>query len=366
LNVKLPPVCRRISRAVLRRWRGCRVEVSLMALRRARRHSGGLPVVWLGGLLLAVVLTGCNGTIEAYRSLSGANKNDPDPATAPFTANLNQAETGDYPNLASVPSPPIIASTIVERQALTASLTGARTSTQSNGGTAAPGPVPPLPQIPPSIAAPDIASVPGVPAPPPRTPLPPMRPMDEPPSSLPSNTTMQTPAMASLPGVEASHSAPKQGQVSTMPQPASAELPSTKVQSGNPSPAPPVATLAPVKPPPELASRPPPKLPPVPMTVASLDVAPGSAALADDMRPRLADIVAQYKQKPRTVRVVSYAAPATGGAEQLNSFRSALDRAQVVAKELTGAGIPANKIQTEAAPSGPSAPVGRVEVQLLP
>jgi hypothetical protein len=337
-----------------------------MALRRARRHSGGSLAVWLGGLLLAVALTGCNGTIAAYRSLTGIDKNDPDPATAPFTANLDKAETGDYPNLASVPSPPIIASTLAERQALTASLTGARTSTQAKGGTAAPGPVPPPPQIPPSIAAPDIASVPGVPVPPPQTPLPPMRPMDEPPSALPANTTMQIPAMASLPGVEASHPAPAIGQVSTMPQPASAALPPTKVQSGNPEPPPPVATLPPVKPPPELASHPPPKLPPVPMTVASLDVAPGAAAIADDMRPRLADIVAQYKQKPRTVRVVSYAAPATGGAEQLNSFRSALDRAQIVAKELTGAGIPANKIQTEAAPSSPSAPIGRVEVQLLP
>jgi hypothetical protein len=102
------------------------------------------------------------------------------------------------------------------------------------------------------------------------------------------------------------------------------------------------------------------------MTVASLDVAPGAAGLADDMRSRLSGIVAQYKEKPRTVRVVSYAAPGNGGTEQLNSFRSALDRAQIVAKELTDAGIPANKIQTEASPSGVNAPTGRIEVQLLP
>ena len=104
----------------------------------------------------------------------------------------------------------------------------------------------------------------------------------------------------------------------------------------------------------------------MPITVASLDVTPGTAALGGDMRPRLADVVAQYKDKTRTVRIVSYAAPGTGGAEQLNSFRSALDRAQIVAKELTDAGIPANRIQTEAAPSSASAPAGRIEVQLLP
>ena len=65
------------------------------------------------------------------------------------------------------------------------------------------------------------------------------------------------------------------------------------------------------------------------------------------------------------MRVVSYAAPAVGSAEQLNSFRTALDRAQIVADQLTRAGIPAAKIQTEAAPSGAAAPTGRIEVQML-
>ena len=65
------------------------------------------------------------------------------------------------------------------------------------------------------------------------------------------------------------------------------------------------------------------------------------------------------------MRVVAYAAPGVGSAEQLNAFRAALDRAQLIAKELTDAGVPASKIQTEAAPSGATDPPGRIEVQLL-
>ena len=338
-----------------------------MALRGARRRTGG-SAAWFGALVLATGLAGCSGAIdgpiETLRSATGMNKNDPDPATAPYTANLNQAETGTYPNLASVPPPPIIATSVAERQKLTADLTGARTSTQSGGGTPVPGPVAPPPEVPPSIAAPEMASLPGPPLAPPRTPLPPLRTMDEPP--LPPDTAMQVPAIASPPGVETSHQAPAPGRPSAIPQPVPSDLPPAAVQSGNPQPMPPVAALPEAKPSPEVAARPPPKLPPVAMTVASLDVAPGSAALAGDIGSQLAAVVTQYRQKPRTVRVVSYAAPATGGAEQLNSFRAALDRAQLVAKELSGAGIPAKQIQTEASPASPNAPTGRIDVQLLP
>jgi len=341
-----------------------RVGVSLMALGRARRRTGGCAA-WLGALLLAAGLSACNVPVDAYRSLTGMNKNDPDPATAPYIANLDKAETGAYPNLASVPEPPIIASTTAERQKLTADLTGARNSTQSNGGTPAPGPVPPPPEVPPSIAAPEMASLPGAPVPPPQTPLPPMRPADEPPAPLPPNTTMQTPAIASVPGAEPPRPGPAPAQASAMPQPAPSALPQAAAASGNPLPSPPVATLPPPQLSPQAAALPPPKLPPTPVVVAALDIAPGSAALPSDTSARLADVVAQYKQKPGVVRVVSYAAPAVGAAEQLNSFRTALDRAQIVARELTDAGVPANKIQTEAAPSSAGSPTGRIEVQLL-
>ena len=330
----------------------------------ARRRTGG-SAAWLGGLVLLLMLCGCDGVIETYRSAVGFNKNDPDPGTAPFTGNLDKAETGAYPNLASVPTPPTVATTSAERQALTNSLTGTRTAMQANGGTATPGPVPPPPTIPQSLEASATTAM-AQPVPPPKTPLPPLRPMDEPPPPQVQNSTLQTPTIANPPGFAAARPAPAQGQVSPIPHPASAALAPAAVQSGNPQPAIPAATMPPVKPPPEVASHPPPKLPPVPMTVASLDLPPGTAALSPDARPRLGDVVREYRERPRTVRVVSYAAPAVGGAEQLNAFRAALDRAQIVAKELSDAGIPANKIQTEASPAGGAQPPGRIEVQLLP
>jgi outer membrane protein OmpA-like peptidoglycan-associated protein len=339
-----------------------------MRLRKARRVFGG-SAVWLGTLALAAIgLAACNpvdDTIEVFRSATGMNKNDPDPATAPFSPNLEKAEAGGYPNLASVPALPTIVTTVAERQKLTSDLTGQRTSLAANGGTASPGPVPPVPEIPPSLAVPEMASLPPV-KPQSATQLPPLRPMDEPPVPPPPETTMQTPTISTMPGAEASRPAPAAGKPSAMPSPAPSVLPPAAVQSGNPQPSPPVASLPEPKLSPEAAARPPTRVPPVAMTVASVDVSPGTTALAQDTRSRLAGVVTQYQQKPRTVRVVSYAAPANGGAEQLNSFRAALDRAQIVAKELTDEGIPAKQIQTEASPSTPDAPTGRIDVQLMP
>lgn len=335
-----------------------------MTLRRTRRRTGG-AALWLGGLVLLFGLAACNGPIETFRAVAGFNKNDPDPATAPFQANLDKAEQGGYPNLASVPAPPEIATTLAERQALTASLTGTRAATQANGGSASPGPVPPPPAIPPGFQAPETSTA-APPLPPPATPLPPARPMNEPPPPLPQNTTMVVPSVANPPGFAASHPAPAQQLPSAMPRPAAAELPAAAVASGNPQPAPPQASLPPAKPPPEMAALPPPRLPPVPVTIASFDLAPGSTSVPAAARPHLADVAKQFHERPRTVRVVSYVAPASGGAEQLNAFRGALDRAQVVAAELSRAGIPAKQIQTEASPATTGAPPGRINVQLMP
>ena len=329
-------------------------------------------MVWVGTLILAIGLSGCDAVeapIQAYRSVIGINKNDPDPETAPYTPNLHTAEIGPSPNLASVPPPPLLSSTGAERQKLADSLAGQRSSTEAKDaggtpGTASSGPVPPPPPIPPSIAAPEMAALPP-PTQKPATPVEPARKMDEPPLPMPSETTMQTPQVANVPGVEPSHAAPGQGRPSGMPQPESSSLPPAAVQSGNPQPAPAQATLPEPKVSPQVAALPPPKLPPKPTVVASLDPPVGSAALATDERSRLDQVVAQYRENPRTVRVVAYAAPGVGSAEQLNAFRAALDRAQLIAKELTDAGVPASKIQTEAAPSGATDPPGRIEVQLL-
>src|ERR1700730_10496763 len=105
------------------------------AVRLARPSAG------LAGLILALALAGW-GAVEPYRSLSGVNENDPDPETAPFTQNLAAGEEMPYPNLASVPPPPISATSKAERQKLTQTLVAERTDTQSNVA-APPGPAAP-------------------------------------------------------------------------------------------------------------------------------------------------------------------------------------------------------------------------------
>ena len=69
------------------------------------------------------------------------------------------------------------------------------------------------------------------------------------------------------------------------------------------------------------------------------------------------------------MEVIGYAAPAAPGAtggEPLAGYRAALERAQAVAAALRAAGIPADKVQAEAAPVGAGGSADRVEVQLLP
>ena len=90
------------------------------------------PSVGLAGLMFALALAGC-GAVDTFRSLSGVNKNDPDPETAPFTQNLAAGEQMPYPNLASVPPPPTSATSTAERQKLTQTLVADRTETQSSG-----------------------------------------------------------------------------------------------------------------------------------------------------------------------------------------------------------------------------------------
>src|SRR2546428_2970806 len=105
-----------------------------MLLRRARYRCAvrlARPNAWLGGLTLAVALAGC-GAVETWRSVSGVNKNDPDPETAPFTQNLAAGEAVPYPNLATVPPPPTSATSTAQRQKLTQTPIAQRTETQSD------------------------------------------------------------------------------------------------------------------------------------------------------------------------------------------------------------------------------------------
>jgi hypothetical protein len=327
-----------------------------------RRLDGSAP--WLTALPVVAVLAGCGGPVEAYRQVAGFNRNDPDPATAPFTENLTEAENRGYPNLASVPDAPIVATTAGERGKIAEQLNAQRASTEApdvkgRPGSPAPGPVPPPPPLPPSLAA---LAPPPPPAP---LPAPPMRGVDEPPATQPLVSTLQSPTVAPATGAEPPRPAPPQGAVSPIPQPAPAQLPPSVQASGNPQPAPAAPVLPAPQPSPQAAALPAPKPPPTPVVMTAFDIAPGAVSLSNADQSRLADVVAQYQRQPGIVRVVAYAAPGVGGAEQLAAFRAALDRAQLVIRFLTAAGIPAKQLQSQAAPTSAAAPVGRIEVQLL-
>ena len=98
-----------------------------MALGKARYRGRGFDRKLGRRALQAVVaavllgLGACN-PIEGYRHLTGASKNDPDPATTPNTQNLAAGEKSPYPNLATVPPPPTQALTTAELDKLTQSL----------------------------------------------------------------------------------------------------------------------------------------------------------------------------------------------------------------------------------------------------
>src|ERR1700757_559299 len=117
---------------------------------RRKEYRVAMVVVMLG-------LVACN-PVETWRDWSGASKNDPDPETARNTQNLAAGEASDYPNLATVPSPPIRALTAAERDKLTQNLIADRTNAKYSAEKLAagfgemPGAAPPPP--PPTVPAP--------------------------------------------------------------------------------------------------------------------------------------------------------------------------------------------------------------------
>ena len=125
------------------------------------------------------------------------------------------------------------------------------------------------------------------------------------------------------------------------------------------------AGFEPPPPTPELAPMPPdrsaaaesgkasgPPAAPAAKPVAKIKFGADSTSLTDHERQTIQSVVPLYQQNPGKVRVVGYAGQQSGAVEQLNSYRTALDRAQTVATALSKAGIPSDKIQVEAAPAG--------------
>ena len=312
----------------------------------ARRTAGSV------GLACVVALAGCSSGVEAWRSLSGASKNDPDPATAPFTGNLAAADAAPYPNLASVPLPPSRATSAAERQTLVQSLIADRTAA-AQAGAATPAAAQP---------APGAASPAGRPAAAPAPLAAAARPVGSaatsPPAPLPSEASLQVPQVRSLPEPETVRPPLPPPRLAAVPPPAAASALAPAIAGAAPQPAPRPPELVPIAPPPAPALagiRPIP--PPAFATVATMDGLD---------RGQIERVAARYKEQPGSLRILAHAAVPPPGGDPLASYHDALERAHAVAKALAEAGIPAGKIRIEANPASAAKAGGGIEIQFLP
>jgi outer membrane protein OmpA-like peptidoglycan-associated protein len=389
----------------------------------SRRRGTGATTGRLVMAALLIGLGGCN-PIETYRHWTGISQNDPNPETTPNTKNLVAAEAKGYPNLATVPPPPSQALTTAELNKLTQSLISDRANAryssehlQAQFDEAAAPPPPPPPRPPPAPAV--SAAKPAAPAAPGTTPsttapsgtapgsaqtvaVPPgagagtapsaaagpaakgTRKSGQPPQPGPMESSLQSPQIASLPQPQQNQSAPPPPRELSMPTaPANAMGPAAHLPAP-PAPAPMPAAIGsakfePAPPPPNLPSPAPVRTAtatgpgkvakPLPPTVAFARVSdiafPGDATtLSDTDRQALGKIATRYQAKPGLVRIIGYAGVGNSAEQQLDSYRTALERAHAVADGLTKAGIPANKIQVEAAPTGSAPGRGRAEILL--
>jgi outer membrane protein OmpA-like peptidoglycan-associated protein len=122
----------------------------LLSSRRAAEGRVKRAVYRLAIMAALITLADCN-PVDTWRDLTGVSRNDPDPDTTPNTQNLAAGEAADYPNLATVPSPPVRAMTAADREKLTQSLIADRANARHSdeqlragfSATAAPPPAPP-------------------------------------------------------------------------------------------------------------------------------------------------------------------------------------------------------------------------------
>jgi outer membrane protein OmpA-like peptidoglycan-associated protein len=387
------------------------------------------PIRRLAILTVLFGLAACN-PVDAWRDLTGASRNDPDPDTTPNSRNLAAGEAADYPNLATVPPPPNRAMTAAEREKLTQSLIADRANARHTdeqlraGFTAASAAPPPPPALPAPVAEPGAAQ-PGPSAPassmapsaassPPVGPTPAgaavtasggplpgtegaprraggktlagpgegLRKQGKPPEPGPTESSLEMPQARATPQPEQIQPAPPKPQLPPTPR-VSSTLPSglsaggalartAPPEAAGPAafqPPPAAPELAPLPPtrseataPAKTRAKPPAPVPGAP--VAEVKFHGDSTALDEIDRQTLATVVPLYQQSPGKVRIVGYAGAGSGAVEQLNSFRTALDRAQAVAAALTQAGIPSDKIQVEAAPAGRNSGDSRAEILL--
>jgi hypothetical protein len=357
---------------------------------------------------LPITLGGC-GAIETYRSITGVNKDDPDPKTAVFSGNMAAAETAPYPNLATVPPPPTRASTAAERKKLADTLVAERAATAASAGvspeavaeqppshgaplpvagapepaqrtvqtvqaeTPARGATPPAQRsaqpeppahgaTPPSGAATGKGAEPKIAS---REPAAGRNRANKPPEPLPRDSTLQMPQVTATPQPDVPRPPPAPPALGRVTPPAAFAPP--PVASVMPAPPPPAPELPLPPPPPAITAITTPRpAAAAPTTVATVELS--GSRLDSTARAEIDRVAALYKAKPASVRVIARTPPRSPGTDPLGDYRKALDSAQAVADALKAAGIPADKLRPEAlsGTSGTAAPAGRVEIQFVP
>jgi outer membrane protein OmpA-like peptidoglycan-associated protein len=331
--------------------------------------------------------------VEWYRDTTGLSKNDPGPE-APNAKNLEAGGQREFPTLGSVPPAPTRALSTEEREAMTQHLLADRANAKyideqlriGPGAAAAPPPVRTAvePAAAPSVVAANAAPAPKASAPPAPPPAPEAAPAPEAPpaaDAAPRESSLTSPEVKDVPQPETPRAAPPPppadlvagGQASPAPQsppPAAVAPPPAAVAppaAAAPAPvaAAPAAAPAPRAAPPaaaparqaaQVAALPPAAAPIGEAAgagpVAQITFANNSARLSAADERTLGEVVPMQQRSGGAVRVVGYAATgrAAGVAQQLASFKMALDRANAVAAALRQAGVEPDRILVEAAP----------------
>ncbi len=328
---------------------------------------------------------------------AGLSKNDPGP-DAPNSKNLEAGGQQDYPNLASVPPAPTQALSTEEREALTQHLVADRANAkyideQLRVGPASAAAPPPAPaavaKSSPRAAGGGRRSAarcsPQAPAPQAATPSGSASrgnatggtnrggggeaagiDADQPGSAEPAAAGSAARRSATAPG-RSRRRRPGGGQRS------GATRTSCPGACGRAPPRAPRLRPRPARAPAQVASLPP--AAPAPAAarnaaapVAQITFASNSTRLSAADQRTLDEVVPMQQRSGGAVRVVGYAPEGRGGvAQQLASFKMALDRANAVAAALREAGVEPNRILVEAAPPTPETGVmaQRAEIFLV-
>jgi hypothetical protein len=182
-------------------------------------------------------------------------------------------------------------------------------------------------------------------------------------------SSLQMPEVRSIPEPEKPRPPLPAPNLPSLPRVAAAAPPLPEaVATPLPVEAPPVPVMAEVPPPPNLP-RPQSRRPAPVVPVAALEMPGAPPRLDGNARAQVERVATLYKDQPRPVRVIAYTSPPASGApggEPLGSYHAALARAQAVANALRAAGIPADKVQAEAAPAASPASADRVDIQFAP